>query len=733
MNEMTAVPFPQGPHKDEGLPPAAAGRMAEWRTIDLRAVWSAVYRNRLLVVATVLSFAAIGILITFLSTPIYQATAKVQIDLQQAKILEGNDVEPSAAMQDGERYLQTQLDIIKSRGLARQVAEQLHLFRDTEFLGKMHITPSEKPQGVYNVQQAQREQVVDALQRNLTVKLPVDSTVVNITFESPDRQLSAKVANSFADNYIVSNLQRKYNTTAYARRFLSQQLQQTRQRLEESERAIIDYARSARLIDASSGQDGAGQSSGPRSLTTSSLVQLNQSYGQALAARVAAEQKWREVSATPSMSTPEVLASPAIQSLVQERARIQAQYNQNAGRYQPEYPVQQQAAAQIAALTKQIDRLAGSIRDGVRQQYEIARRQEEGLQRQLSGLKDTTLAEQDRSVRYNILRRDVDTNRTLYDGLLQRFKEVSAASRITSNNISVVDRADPPIGPVSPRPLLNLAFALIVGLTAGIGFVMLREHFDDAVRSSEDIERMLGTSMIGLVPVLKGDFDPQVELRNKKSELSEAYSALRGSLLLATPTGAPPSLLITSSGPAEGKSTSSYAIAMSFAQIGRRVVLVDGDMRKPAQHRNVGVANKLGLANILASQSTIEQALVPTEEPNLTFLPAGPVPINPAELIVGPGMAALLDTLKSQYDIVIIDGPPVLGLADAPALASQVDSTLFVIEANRAHSRQANAALGRLRAANARIVGALLTKFDAKAIGYSTDYGYSYTYGQSAK
>jgi polysaccharide biosynthesis transport protein len=714
-----------------GLPPLDPGRGNEWRAIDLRSVWSAMYRNRFLVVSTIVAFLAIGVLITFLSTPIYKATARIQIDLQAAKILEGSDVEPTAALQDGERYLQTQIDVIKSRGLARQVAEELRLFRGTQFLEAMNVKPTDKPQGVYTVEQARREQVLDVLQKNLKVDLPVDSTVASITFESPDRKLAAQVANAFASKYIVSNLQRKYDTSAYARQFLDQQLQQTRQRLEESERAVIDYARNARLIDTSSGQDSGTPNAGSRSLTTSSLVQLNQSYAQAIANRVAAEQKWREASGTPLMNLNAVLTSPAIQNLVQERARIQSLYDQNSERYRPEYPAQQQAAAQIATLNRQIDRLARNLRDGIRQDYEVARRQQQALEQQLTGLKDSTLAEQDRSVRYNILRRDVDTNRTLYDGLLQRYKEISAAARIASNNVSIVDRADPPIAQVWPRPLLNIAMALLAGLLVGAGLVLLREHFDDAIRSPEDIDRKLGTPMVGLVPALGNKVDPQAELTDKKSELSEAYSALRSALLLSTPNGAPRSLLITSSGPAEGKSTTSYAIAMSFAQIGRRVVLVDSDMRKPAQHRNFGIANTAGLANILASQTNIDGVLQQTSHPELSFIPAGPVPLNPAELIVGPGMSALLDELKRRYDIVIVDGPPVLGLADAPALSAQIDNTLFVLEANRVHGRQAKNALNRLNAAHAKLLGVLLTKFDAKVIGYSTDYGYSYTYGQS--
>lgn len=730
MNSMTAISLEHG---NEGLPPAAGERVGEWRAIDLRALWSAVYRNRILAAVTVIVFLAIGVLVTFLSTPIYSATARIQIDLQAAKILEGSEVAPSAAMQDGDRYLQTQIDVIKSRGLARQVAEELRLFRGTGFLTTMNVRPTDKPEGIYTVEQTRREQVLDALQSNLEVKLPVDSTVASITFRSPDRKLSAQVANAFASKFIVSNLQRKYETSAYARQFLSQQLEQTRQRLEESERSVIDYARGARLIDTGAGQAAGTPGAGARSLVTASLVQLNQSYAEAMAARVAAEQKWREASATPLMNLPEVLASPAIQNLVQERARVQGEFDQAAQRYRPDHPAQQQASAQIRTLNRQIERLASNLRDGVRQGYEVARRQELALEQRLSGLKDNTLAEQDRSVRYNILRREADTNRALYDALLARYKEVSATSGITANNISLVDRADPPIYQVWPKPLLNIAIAMLAGMLASFGLVLLRDHFDDAIRSVEDVERKLNMPMIGLVPALGSGSEPRNKLQDKKSELSEAYSALRGALLLSTPTGAPHSLLVTSSGPAEGKSTSAYAIALSFAQIGRRVVLVDGDMRKPAQHRNFEVQNQTGLANILAQQDGIDAVLVKTAQLNLDFIPSGPVPINPAELIVGTGMRALLEELKNRYDIVVFDGPPVLGLADAPALASQIDNTLFVVEANRVHGRQARAAIDRLLGSNANMIGILLTKFDARSIGYSTNYGYSYSYGEKTK
>ncbi|WP_230772227.1 GumC family protein [Sphingomonas sp. Leaf4] len=716
---------------DNGLPPAdtVSTHAPARHIINVRSVLSTLYRNRYLMIGSLVVCILLGVVATFLSTPIYKATAQLQIDMQEAKIIEGGDVNSPSASQDNERYLQTQVDILQSRSLARTVATQLGLFRDPNFLATMHLKPAEAPQGAFNLQQTQREQVLNALASNLQIKLPVDSSAVNVSFSSPDRALSAKVANSFADNFITSNLRRKFDTSAYAREFLENQLRQTRQRLEESERALIDYARSARLIDASSGQSGA--QSGPSSLTTASLVQLNQNLSQAIADRVKAEQRWRETSATPLMNLSIVQQNPAISSLVQQRAQLRATYQQNNQRYDANYPGQQELQAQINTLGAQITRIATELRDAIRQEYVVAQRQEAALQEQLAGYKTTTLAEQDRGVRYNILRREVDTNRTLYDGLLQRYKEISAAAGIAANNISIIDRADPPIGAVSPKPLLNLALAIVAGLLVGAGLVFLRENFNDLIRSTHDSERMLGVSTIGVIPKLKENTDAVVEMANRKSFMSEAYAALRTKLLLSTPTGAPRSMVFTSSGPGEGKSTSALATANSFAQIGRNVLLIDADMRRPSQHKRFDIENVRGLSTLLTGQDTLESIVRGTNQPGLDIITAGPVPLNPAELIAGVGMKALIERCEQIYDIIIVDSPPVLGLADAPTLVSNVDSTIFVVEANRVHGRQAKDALDRLVSGNTRVLGVLLTKFDAKSIGYySKDYGYLYNYGE---
>ncbi|HEY0625149.1 MAG TPA: GumC family protein [Allosphingosinicella sp.] len=434
--------------------------------LDLRAIWSALYRNRYLIAAVVAVALLLGLAATFLMTRIYRAEASVQIEQQTSRVLGTEEEEPLAGVQDADRFLETQLDVIRSRYLAERVAQDLKLFGNDRFFDAMKIKAPEDPEGALTLEQTRREAVLRTISENRSVSLPRNSRIARIRFDSPDPALAARVANSFAANFITSNLQRKFDTSSYAREFLSSQLADAKQRLEESERNMLAYARGARLIDTSSGVAGSDQQNGPQSLTTSSLVQLNNAHTAAIAQRVQAQQKWATASATPPLALPEVLANPAIQELVQQRAEQLALYQQERQRRREDFPAVQQAAARIAELDRQIATLANNIKSGIRQQYQVAMQQEQALSGNISRLKGETLAEQDRSVRYNILKREADTNREMYEGLLQRYRQVSAEAGVTANNISMLDQADTPSEPVSPRPVLNLALAGMAGLAS---------------------------------------------------------------------------------------------------------------------------------------------------------------------------------------------------------------------------------------------------------------------------
>jgi capsular exopolysaccharide synthesis family protein len=698
--------------------------------IDFRALWLILRRNLWVIVGIVVAAVVLGLVATMLMTPKYIASASVQIDQEADQVLDTQDqVQPTVAYQDADRFLQTQVDVLNSQAMMIRVAQALNLFNDPKFFGEMDVTPPPPDPAVPRDQQL-RDATLQAISDNLSVSLPRDSRVATISFKSPDPQLAATVANSYASEFIKNDLQRKFNSTAYARNFLSQQLGEAKARLEQSEQDINDYARQFGLIKTDQTNPDGSSTTNSTSVTTASLILLNQAANQATADRISAEEDWRTVEQTPLLSIPEVLTNKAIQDLLDQRATTQASLSDERTKHLDAYPTVQQLKAQLAEINRQITTIATGIKQSIRQQYDSARQREAALQAQVNGLKNATLTEQDRSVRYNILARDADTNRTLYEGLLERYKEVSAAAGITASNISVVDQASVPIKPSSPRLVLNLALALLAGLALAGGAVFVREQLDDAIRAPEDVERKLGLATLGIIPTTEAE-DLRDELAAPRSPLAEAYNSLRTSLLYSTPRGMPPALFITSSQASEGKSTTSYALALGLAKLGQRVVLVDADLRRPAQHRAFGTHNNSGLSDLLTAHSDIAAVLQATDTANLSFIAAGPVPPSPAELLGNQRMADILDALKRDFDAVILDGPPVLGLADAPLIASMVGNAVFVIEANRGHRGTTKVALRRLRTGHAHILGAVLTKFDPKKA--TSDYAYGgyqyYQYG----
>lgn len=692
--------------------------------IDLRKIWSAIWRHRLLVMAIIAGTLAIGVLALFLVHPTYQATSSVEIEDQAVKVLGTEDTRVPSGGQDTDRLLQTQIDILKSRALAERVADGLNLAGDNRFLQAQGIRP--KPT-------IKREQVIQALRDNLSVSLPRNSRVVPINFDSASPALAATIANSYADNLIAGNLQRRYDTSSYSKNFLENQLTVTKARLEQSERALLDYARSAGIVDPSAGGIDANDPGGTatHSLTSANLIELNQSLAAARATRIQAEGRWQQALATPLMSLPDVLANPAIQQMAQRRAELESQYQQDLQHRLPDHPVVLQEAAAIKALDRQTNALALSIRNSLRNQYRTAQSQESQLSATVNQLKGATLSEQSLGIRYNILKREVDTNRELYNGLLQRYKEVSAEAGVTSNNISVIDRAEPPLLPISPNPKINIILSLLAGLVLALGAVAALETFHDGVRAPDEVEQRFGVALLGVIPRLKGGA-AQAQLMDRSSDISEAYQTVRASVELSSEKGTPRTLLVTSSREGEGKSTTALAMARDAAAAGRKVLLIDADMRRPSVHNLLGIRRVPGLSNMLTQQLSVSSVIYKTDTEGLSVMPAGPKPPSPAELLGGAGFRALLTYLKDQYDQIIIDSPPVLGLADAPRLASIADGTMIVMEANRSHRGAITAAMRRLAAARANIIGAVLVKFDPKKADadarYMLDY---YSYGEN--
>ncbi|MDT0575734.1 polysaccharide biosynthesis tyrosine autokinase [Croceicoccus sp. F390] len=706
-----------GPH---AAPIAAAERSYDFSADEssvgqaLRSARAKIRRHRVPIAIVVALALLVALVATLLATPLYEAEASVQIRQAADNVL-GEDLDSDRALRasslDAERFLNSQLEILRSRGLAERVVRKLDLAADPGFAQEMGMAAPSLAPGM--MAEATATAIV---QERTTAILSRDTDIARITVASADRALAAKIANAFAEELIAANLQRDFDSAAYARTFIAGQLEDARADLEKSERALNDYARQARLIRL----DDAGAAEGTvrnTSVTVGNLAMLNEAATAAGAERAAAEARWQAERAQPLLSSQAVLSNPTVQALMTRRSQLDAELQAQRLRYVDEHPAIRELQRQLEVTQAQLQQTATQIRNATRTQYLAAQLAEDRLREQVGNQEQATLAEQDRTVRYNTLAREADTNRALYDGLLQRSRQLNAAAGIAASNIAIIDRARPPSLPSSPNLLHNLLVGLAAGLLLAAVLVFVREHLDEIIRIPEDVEAKSGLPLLGVIPAASGDLVQ--ELADPCSFVGEAYASLRGLVLHASPLGLPQILMITSARPAEGKTTTSYALAAGLARMGRHVILVDADMRRPSAHQIAGTGNETGLSSVLTDLATLEEVIRPLDVAGLSILTAGPTLSNAGELLATPRFAALLEQLAGTFDAVIVDSPPVLGLADAPAIAALADAVILVVEADVARRRTVRNALARLRQVQAVVLGATLTKFDADAAAHS--------------
>ncbi|MEY4241832.1 MAG: hypothetical protein RJA14_1528, partial [Pseudomonadota bacterium] len=683
--------------------------------LDIASYWRLALKYRFLIIGCFLGTIVVGATLTLLTTPIYTAQATLQIDRETARIIDSEDVAPRENMMQGEEFFQTQYGLLRSRSLAERVIESLGLARSNDALEALGVEAPEAGGSAATQASLRRAAALKALQENLSVSPVRGSRLVAVGYDNPNPVLAARVANGFAENFIQSNLDRKFESSSYAREFLEERITQTKDRLESAERQLVAYAANQQIINVGEPSEGAATGVATESLTSNNLVALNSALARTRAERVAAEERWRSSGTSDLMTLPEVLQNPTVQRLTEQRALLDAEYQQKLSIYQPEYPEMLQLKARIDEADGQIRTIAGNIRSSIQSQYQIAANQERSLQAQVNALKGDVLDLRDRSIQYNILQRELDTTRTLYEALLQRYKEVGVTGGVTANNISIVDLATPPREPSKPSLLLNMALAAMLGLGLGVLAALVLEALDETLATPDDVEKKLGVAVLGVTPFLEKGETPLEALADIRSGFSEAYYSLRTALQFSTPDGAPGTLLVTSARPAEGKSTTAYATALNLARVGKRVLLVDGDLRNPSMHRVVGVENERGMSNLLSGSADLAGVVRPTSQENLFFIPCGPLPPNPAELWGGDRLPQFLAETRNNFDHVIIDGPPVLGFADSPILAAAVSGVLFALESRGTRRGQARGALKRLQVGRAHLLGVVLTKFSTQS------------------
>ena len=685
-------------------------------------------RWRYVILGAVLACVLLGLTVTLLMTPQYTATATIEISRESSKVTDFQGVERETSVADQEFY-QTQYGLLRSRSLSERVANQLRLIDDPKFYALFGFRSEEPAFRLSNNRfpTAGRDQRQRVAGQILLRKLSVDPTrmsrLVVIGFTSPDPAFSARIANAWADAFIQINLERKVQATSYGRNLLQRQLALQKERLDESQRQLVGYASTQQIINLPS-QSNNGATTSERSIIADDLAALNSALSQATADRIQARARYEQLGRAGAST--EALRNQAINNLRQRRAELAADYQRLMVQFEPGYPAARAIQSQIDQLDRSIAREEGRVSGSLQADFREAQERERALQAEVNRLKSNYLDLRRRSIQYNIYQQEVDTNRALYDGLLQRFKEIGVAGGVGVNNISVVDIADVPQDPSSPRLLINLALSLLAGLGLGAALAFALEQMDEAIADPAEVERRLGLPLLGTVPKVENG-TPQDALLDRKSDLFDAYLAVQTNLAFTTEHGVPRSFAITSTRPAEGKSTTSLALATTLARAGRRVILVDGDMRSPSIHHLGGVDHDRGLSNFLAGEDNISSLTFPMNDHGFTGMSAGPIPPNAAELLVGNRLSVLIERLLIDHDHVVIDSPPVMGLADAPLIAARVDGVVYAVESHGIRSSLVKTALGRLISANARIIGGVLTKFDPRKAHYG--YGYEYGYG----
>ncbi len=692
-------------------------------------------RWRYVILGAVAACVLLGLIVTLLMTPQYTASSTIEISRESNSVTNFQGVEREVGIADQEFY-QTQYGLLESRSLSERVATQLKLVDDPKFFEMFGVADDEpafqQTNGRYPASgRAERQKVAgEILRDNLSIEPTRLSRLVDVRFTSPSPAFSAKVANAWAENFIQSNLERKIQATSYGRNLLQRQLAEAKDKLDQSQRQLVGYASAAKIINLPAQSGGDGTTTSERSIVADDLAALNGALAQATAARIQAEARYQQSGG--SGASTEALQNQAINNLRQRRAELAAEYERMMTQFEPGYPAAKAIKSEIDQLDRGIEREENRVSSSLLADYREAQDREQTLQSEVDQLKEDYLNLRRRSIQYNIYQQEVDTNRALYDALLQRFKEIGVAGGVGINNVAVVDPAKVPEQPSSPRLLINLAIALLAGAGLGAALAFALEQIDEAIADPAEVERRLGLPLLGSIPKVEGE-TPKEALLDRKSDLVDAYLAVQTNLAFTTEHGVPRSFSITSTRPAEGKSTTALALATTLARAGRKVVLIDGDMRSPSIHHLGGVGHEHGLSNFLAGEDDVESLLFPMSDLGFMAMTAGPLPPNAAELLTGDRLALLISRLLETFDHVVIDSPPIMGLADAPLIATRVEGVIVAVESHGIRTSLVKTALGRLASANARIIGSVLTKFEARKAHYGYGYEYGYGYGRNSE
>jgi len=678
----------------------------------------------------VVSITAIG---TFRTRPVYIATARIEIDRENSNILPFQNTDDY--MVDLENYIETQSKILTSETLALQTIRSGVLSSQTDFASDPTASDAFATGSLANMKPPPE---LGAFLASLSVKRVPNSRLMDISFESTSPLQAAQIVNAHIKNFIEQNFQSRYEATTRASTWLTDQLNELKIRVEKAEDARIAYERQNQIW----ALDGDKQN-----VTTQRLSDLNKQLTDAQSERMRKQSLFEFAKAGDLDSVPQIRDNPAVQDLLRKRSDVNNQYADALNQYGPNFPKVQRLQAQLKELDAAADKEKKAVIARLESEYREARLREELLTKALDQQKTEVNQMSERMVQYSILKREAEANKALYDGLLTKLKEAGISAGLRSSNIRVVDPAMVPTYPARPAKTRNIVLSFVIGLVGGIGLALLREYMDNTVKSPDDIEALVRLPSLAVVPafsesngdrprskLLKGassnGHEKRIELVAQhlpKSQMSEAFRALRTALLLSQADHPPQVILVTSALPREGKTTAAANLAVTLAQLGDRTLLVDADLRKPGIGRllSLGSGKYAGLSSYLAGVSSLDLVTIQHPAiPNLSAIPTGPLPPNPADLLSSHKLTEAIAELRTKFKFIVIDSPPIMAATDAVILSVKADGVLLVVRSGETPKEAFTRTRDLLLSVKCHLLGGVLNAEDSSA----PDYYYSYRY-----
>ncbi len=709
--------------------------------VHLRDYFNVIMRRKWIVAVFFISVVITVTLITFMTKPVYKSTVTIKIDKEPPKVLAFEDVYQIERI-DAD-YYETQYKILSSRNIAKRVIKKLHLERHKEFIGDgkgfslssilssmigfLKSGKGEVSNPIY--EDGVRTDLIDAFLERVEVQPVKKSQLVRVSFKSHDPELAKKVANTIADTYIEFNLDSKVEATKQARQWLEKQIEVIRAKVEESEERLNKYASLNEVIFLDETKD-------RESILTQRLSEISTALSEATNIRIQKESIYREIQASGDNS-PYILDNPLIQDLKKKYVSLESEYYELLKIYKPEYTKMKALKNQMIAISKRIELEKTRIIKAIESDYRAALRREEYLKKLFEKTKKELLDFQNKMVQYQILKREVDTNRQLYNNMLQRLKEVGVSATMTATNIQIIDRAEYPEAPFKPKKSLNILLSILVGLFGGVGLAFFVEYFDNSVKDLQDVEKRINLPSLGVIPHFK-DFDSTgnelVTLSDSANPLSEAFRSIGTFIMLSSASKPPKTILVTSPGAGEGKTTVVCNTAASLIKSLKRGIVVDADLRKPMLNQKFGITNEVGLSTFLSGNIEFNEGLIKkTNIKGLDIITSGPVPPNPSELLGSARMRDLLDALYTLYDFVLIDSAPVLGMTDSLYLSSFTEGVIIVIKAGKTSRDALKETKRLLNKIGAKILGVVLNDLKEQDMKYGYYYYYSSYYSSYYK